>query len=532
MAEEIQENLIRRIALGDMLRRRSQSHGDKVAAVEFIDDLRFSLTYRQLNDQVNQFVHAMRGKGFQQGDRVAILGANSSSFLISMMGCFKGGFVAVPINYLQRAEDIRYNIEHSGAKAIFADAALHMTVEDIVSSLDREFFNVILTSENAGGYVKGFMPMADFLNGQPLEEIEDIIIKDDDMAQIMYTSGTTARSKGVMSSHKNLFIATLNTALSLGVGKNNADAVMVLPMFHITAELLGLLGLHLGAKIVFVRGFSPEKILDVVESERIQVLVLLPLMWKALLTCPKIHQYDYSSLTLGIYGMAPMDAPTLRSLKKIFCCPFAVASGQTEIAGVSTVMDPYWGDSKEGNYWGDGSLACDQAVMDDQGNILAKGKIGEIVWRSPQVMLGYYQNPNATNQVRAYGWHHSGDIGFIDEDNQLRFVDRKKDIVKSGGENVSSVKVEESLLALEAVANACVVGLPHARWGEAVTAFIRVKTGFDLTPDQVIVHCKRMLGGFEVPKKVVFLQDIPMTATGKVRKHILRDNYENLYNEE
>jgi long-chain acyl-CoA synthetase len=527
----IEENLIRRIALGDMLRRRAQSHADKEAAVEFIGDMRFSLTYRQVNDRVNQFVYAMRGKGFQQGDRVAILGANSTAFLVALMGCFKGGFVAVPVNYLQNAEDIRYNIEHSGAKVIFSDETLHPMVEKIVAAMGGDFFLATLRNEKDGGYSNGFVPMADFLKGQPLSEVEDIIIQDDDLAQIMYTSGTTSKSKGVMASHKNLFIATLNTALSFGIDKDRADAVMVLPMFHITAELLGLMGLHVGGRMVFMPGFFPEKILSVIDSEHIQILVLLPMMWKALLASPKIHQHDYSSLYKGIYGMAPMDEPTLHAIRETFGCPMAVGSGQTEIAGVSTVMGPEWGWKKQGNYWGDGSMACDQAVMDEQGNILAKGEIGEIVYRSPQVMLGYYQNRKATDNARAFGWHHSGDIGYIDEDNQLRFVDRKKDIVKTGGENVSSVKVEESILALESVANVCIVGLPHGRWGEAITAFITVRPGFDLSADQVIAHCKSILGGFEVPKKVIFLKEIPMTATGKVRKHILRANYETLYDE-
>lgn len=531
MTPEIEENLIRRIALGDMLRRRAHSHADKEAVVEFIDGERLAMTYRQLNDRVNQFVRAMHGRGLRQGDRVAILGANSSAFLISLMGCFKGGFVAVPINYLQTADDIRYNIDHSGVRAILADALLHPMVGKIVSGRENEFVLCSLAGCNVGGQSERFVTMADFLKGQSTAEIEDILIEDDGLAQIMYTSGTTSRSKGVMTSHKNLFIATLNTALALGVGKDSADAVMVLPMFHITAELLGLLGLHLGAKMVYLQKFSPEKVLNVVESERIQLLVLLPLMWKALLASPDIHRYDYSSLCRAVYGMAPMDATTLEALKGIFRCPFVVGSGQTEIAGVATVLDPCWIACKEGNYWGDGSLACDQAVMDEEGRILSRGEIGEIVWRSPQVMTGYYQNEEATRRSRAHGWHHSGDIGYIDEDNQLRFVDRKKDIVKTGGENVSSVKVEESILALAAVGNVCVVGLPHARWGEAVTAFINIKPGLDLTADQVMAHCKNTLGGFEVPKKVVFLKEIPMTATGKVRKHVLRVKYEKLYDE-
>lgn len=528
MATPLEVNLIRRIALGDILRRRAKSHSEKEAVVDFFGNHRVSLTFRQLNDRVNQFVRAMRERGIRQGDRVVILGTNSGAFLTALMGSFKGGFVAVPVNYLQNSDDIRYNIEHSGAKAIFADSTLHSLVDRVADESDMEFVRITLVKEEDGDSDR-FVSMDDFLRGHDTGEIQDIVINDDDLAQIMYTSGTTARPKGVMTSHKNHFIATLNTALALGVGVGSADAVMVLPMFHVTAELLGLLVLHLGGKTVFVRGFAPGEILSLIESERIQLLVLLPLMWKALLAHPDIERYDYSSLRRGVYGMAPMDTPTIKRLKEVFRCPFATASGQTEIAGVSTVMDPHWVGEKEGNYWGDGSLTCDQEVMGDDGNILQQGEIGEIVWRSPQAMIGYYRNEEATDFAQAYGWHHSGDIGYIDEDNQLHFVDRKKDIVKSGGENVSSVKVEEAILAMDAVANVGVIGLPHEYWGEAVTAFVSVKPGFELSEAQVIKHCKNELAGFETPKRVVFINELPMTATGKIKKHLLRHQYEALY---
>ncbi len=529
IATTIEENLIRRIALGDIIRRRAQSHSNKEAIVEFIDGKRLSLTYGEFNNRLNQFVRAMREHGIKQGDRVAILGANSSAFLTALVGSFKGGFVAVPINYLQNPDDIRYNIEHSGTRAIFADAGLHPLVDRIVNNQDADFLSITLIGEPDMNK-NPFLRMEDFLKGQSVKEIEDIVIEDDDTAQIMYTSGTTARPKGVMGSHKNLFISSLNSALTSGVGKDSADSAIVLPIFHITAETAGMLTLHLGAKAVLINGFQPETILHLIESERIQVIALLPLMWKALLSSPEINQHDYSSLRTCFYGMAPMDNATLNALKEQFSGSFILGSGQTEIAGVSTMLDPYWGDLKEGNYWGDGSITCDQAVMDDSGKILPKGEIGEIVWRSPQAMIGYYKNEEATALSREFGWHHSGDIGYIDEDNQFHFIDRKKDIVKSGGENVSSVKIEESILELDEIANVGIVGLPHDYWGEAVTAFVSLKPGFELSEELILRHCKNVLGKFEVPKKIVFVNELPMTATGKVKKHLLRLEYEKLYN--
>ena len=528
MAGPLEVNLIRRIALGDIIRRRSVSHGDKEALVAYVDERRISLTYDKLNERLNQFVYAMRERGVQKGDRVAIIGSNSIDFITALMGSFKGGFVTVPINFFQSPEDIRYNIEHSGARAIFSDTGFLPQVEKIADMLGGDFIIVELNGQEVE--TKGtYLSMNKFLNGHEGKEIEDTLIEDDDLAQIMYTSGTTARPKGVMASHKNLFISSLNSALSMGIGKDKADIGVVLPLFHITAELAALLSLHLGGKLVLFQGFAPDNVLKLIESERINTIALLPMMWKALLAAPDIGRYDYSSLDKCMYGMAPMDAVTLKALRKTFECSFYLGSGQTEIAGVATRLDPYWGELKEGNYWGDGSITCDQAVMDEGGKILPKGEIGEIVWRSPQTMMGYYKNEAATAEAQAYGWHHSGDIGYIDDDNQLRFIDRKKDIVKSGGENVSSVKIEESILEIEGVVNAGAVGLPHPHWGEALTVFVTVSPGYQLTETAVLDHCRKRLGRFEVPKKIVFLDQFPMTATGKVKKHMLRMTYENLY---
>ncbi len=525
MSTPLEVNLIRRIAMGDTLRRRAASHGQSEALVEFIDGERIAVNFNTLNTRVNQLVRGLRDKGIKQGDRVAILGGNTSQMLTALLGCFKGGFVAVPINYVQNPTDVEYNIEHSGAVAVFADAPLQPLVDQVTSNIDRSFLLVSLAGE-ATDSVVAFEAL---LAGQDSSEVEDIIIEDDDVAQIMYTSGTTARPKGVMLSHKNIYIATLNTVISIGANKDSTAHPAVLPLFHITAELFALVSLHLGAKVVLQNGFNPATVLALIASEKLEFAILLPLMWKAMLGCPTLEQHDYSSMQVGMYGMAPMDAPTLNKLNQVFGCPFSTGSGQTEINGVSTVMDTRWVGKKQGNIWGDGSIASDQAVMDDQGKLLPPGEIGEVVWSCPQVMLGYYSNEEATAEAQSFGWLHSGDIGYIDDDGQFCFVDRKKDIVKSGGENVSSVKVESCILACEGVANVGVIGLAHEHWGEAVTAVVSRKPDAQLDEQVIIDHCKTELGGFETPKRVIILDQLPMTASGKVKKHLLREEYAELF---
>jgi len=229
-----------------------------------------------------------------------------------------------------------------------------------------------------------------------------------------------------------------------------------------------------------------------------------------------------------MYGMAPMDQPSIVALKKLFNCTFVLASGQTEMTPLATVFRDEWPE-KKGNYWGEAILTTDQAVMDDDGNILPDGEVGEIVWRAPSVMTGYYKNPEATAESSKYDWHHSGDLGYFDEDRQLMFVDRKKDMIKTGGENVPSVKVERVIMAHPTVAGVTVIGLPHPYWTEAVTAFVILKDDAEANEQDIIQLCKSELGGYEVPKRVVFVDQIPTTATGKFLKTALRTEYSELY---
>jgi long-chain acyl-CoA synthetase len=181
--------------------------------------------------------------------------------------------------------------------------------------------------------------------------------------------------------------------------------------------------------------------------------------------------------------------------------------------------------SRFGNYWGESLFVNETAIMDDGGNLLPRGEVGELVHRGPNVMLGYYKDSRSTEEARKFGWHHTGDLALIDENGEVLFLDRKKDMIKSGGENVASVKIEETLLAHPAVQNAAVVGLPHPQWGEAVSAFVKLKPGVQVSEADIVEHCRKSLGGFQVPKMVRILEEMPMTATGKLRKVELRQAY-------
>ncbi len=328
-----------------------------------------------------------------------------------------------------------------------------------------------------------------------------------------------------------LTLSSLNNPLSLGFTRGGAH-LNILPMFHTTAINNAFSTLQMSGVYVIHNGFDPVAVVDSLEQERVQSSVLLPMMWAALMQVPGVRERNYDHLTAAIYGMAPMNAATLKELREVFDCDFHLGSGQTEFTPAPCVFyDHSPTEFGEGNYWGVPTLLSEQAVLDDDGNECAAGEMGEICWRGPQSMNGYLKNPEATAEVRTHQWHHSGDLGFVDANGQLMFVDRKKDIIKSGGENVSSCKVEAVLTGIENVSLAAVFGVPHMKWGEAVCAVVELMPGTELDEAKAIEFCKQELGGFEVPKRIIVQDAIDVTSTGKVKKPELRQQYAGVFTE-
>ena len=523
------KNLIDRVAMGDIFRRKASTSPHLDAVVEFRKGKRMCLSHRQFNQSLNQVANMLRSLGVQPGDRVALAGPNSIEFAQAIYGCMKGGFVVVPLNHLQGKEDLIYTINHCAAKTLIVEDSLTGKFDSIKPELEstQHWINMAVTGCPVSTHYLDFQTT---LNNASDDEVVDVIIKDRDPLQILYTSGTTSKPKGVETSHLALFMNTLAAAIELGV-KPKMTGSSVMPMFHCAQHLVNTTMMHVGGTSVIFREFNPAEFLKAIETERMQFIFLLPMMWKALLDVPGIDEMDLSSVEVGMYGMAPMDQPSLLKLKATFNCPFTLASGQTEMTPLATVFHDEW-PNKKGNYWGEAILTTDQAVMDDDGNLLSDGDIGEIVWRSPSVMNGYYKDPTATAEASKYDWHHSGDLGYFDEDHQLMFVDRKKDMIKTGGENVPSVKVERVIMGHPAVLGVTIIGLPHPHWAEAVTAIVIPKPNTTVNELDIINHCKNELGGYEVPKRIIFVDEIKTTATGKFLKAPLREQYQHLYDNE
>ncbi|BEP70286.1 MULTISPECIES: class I adenylate-forming enzyme family protein [unclassified Variovorax] len=517
---------IARIALGDVIHRSTRRFGARTALIEG----EHRMSYSELDAASNRFAHHLLGLGLASGERVAMLCNNSIEMVVALLGIQKAGLVWVPINTALAVDAIGYILEHAEVRHLVIDTVLHAKPE-LRQLLDTAGVSPLLCVLDGDTPPPGVPTVAQAIAQGPAT-LPDVAIDTNQLALIMYTSGTTGRQKGVMHSHASVHSVLQSNMLEWGGGPAHHDVWSnVLPLFHCGQHTVLMSALAVGGTNVILRGFDPGAMLAAIERHRITVTVGLPMMYGALLAHPQRESRDLSSLRLCVYAMAPMSRTLLLRLLDALCPNFALASGQTEMYPGATIFETHQQRERFGSYWGVGTLVNEVAVMGDEGELLAPNQVGEIVFRGPNVMLGYYKDPQATAHAQRFGWHHSGDLGKLDDDGQLIFLDRLKDMVKSGGENVPSLKVEEVLLRHPAVLNAAVVGLPHERWGEAITAFVtrRPDAPAEFSEATLTAHCKEHLGGFEVPKDIVFLPALPMTSTGKIQKFELRQTHQGHY---
>ena len=285
----------------------------------------------------------------------------------------------------------------------------------------------------------------------------------------------------------------------------------------------------MGATQYLMRGFDPSALLDLIENERITRVFALPMMWRALVEHPSIGSRDLSSLQAAAYAMAPMPDALLRSCIDTFECDFYLAFGQTEMSPVTTFFRPEHQLTHSGAV-GTQVVNVQIAIMAPDGTLLPRGEEGEIVYRGPQALNEYLRNPEATEEAFAHGWFHSGDAGVLAEDGMLWFSDRYKDVIKSGGENVASIEVEKAVYAASPdVAEVAVVGLPHERWTEAITAVVVAKPGASIDGEQLLAQVRTSIAGFKAPKSVIVVDELPKTSTGKIQKNVVRKQFADFY---
>ena len=511
--------LARQHTIGDILRRSAARDPNKIAircgAIEW--------TYSEFDKICNQLSNGLIEKGIKIGDRVAIIARNSHSFAALRFALARVGAVLVPINFMLNASEINFILKSSGSKLLaigpeFIDKAIE--AKDLNTCVS---FTVALPGEDVPA-----SPIADFefsdllsLNDSPIVlGLEDTLL-----AQIVYTSGTEALPKGAMLTHGAILWQYMSCIVDGEMIK--ADVMLhALPLYH-CAQLDVFLGpaIYLGMTNIITGKASPDNILPLLDKYEITSFFAPPSVWIALLRSPLFDKTNFQKLTKGYYGASIMPVEILKEMRvRLPQVSLWNLYGQTEIAPLATVLKPEDQLRKAGSA-GVATLNVETRVVDEQMIDVKIGEIGEIVHRSPQLLIGYYNDPERTQTAFKGGWFHSGDLATIDEEGHITVVDRKKDMINSGGENVASREVEECIYLIPEVSEVAVIGLPHPRWIETVTAVVVLKEGQIKTEVSIIEHCKVNLASFKAPTKVIFCQSLPKNPSGKLLKRELREQH-------
>ena len=509
----------RQHSVGDLLHRTAARYPDKLAVVA--GDLR--VTFAEFDAAANRTAHALTARGLAQGDRLALLSHNSWAYAVLAFATARLGVVLVPVNFMLNAAEIAFILGHSGAAAMVAEDTLVETAEQALA----------MAGLNGGvrGCVgaprPGWEDVAGWWREGP-SHAPEVAVADDDPLRLMYTSGTESRPKGVLLSSRSLISQYVSCAIDGGMDADDIE-VHALPLYH-CAQLDCFLSVdvYLGATSVILPGPDPAALLATVARERATKLFCPPTVWISLLRHPDFDSTDLSSLRKGYYGASAMPVEVLRELSaRLPDVRFWNFYGQTEMAPLATILRPHEQLPRAGSA-GRASINVETRVVDDEDNPVPAGQVGEIVHRSPHAALGYYRDEEKTAEAFRNGWFHSGDLGILTADGYLSVVDRKKDMIKTGGENVASREVEEALYALDGIAEVAVFGIAHPTWIEAVTAVVVPKAGFTLTTDAVHAHAREKLAGFKRPKYVVLADALPKNPSGKILKRDLRARHADL----
>jgi len=480
-------------------------------------------TWQEFGERVAKLAGALRGLGLASGGRVAILALNSDRYLECYYAVPWAGGIVVPINVRLAPPELIYTLNDSGAEILVVDAVFKAMLPAFSGKLST--VRRILFADDAPT-PEGTQNYEQLLAAA--EPIPDAMRGGDDIVGIFYTGGTTGQAKGVMLTHNNLISNAMNVITGLHY-RQTTVYLHAAPMFHLgdSASTFGVTmsgGLH-----AFIPKFDPADTLRAIQAYRVTNTLLVPTMINMLVNFPAVQDYDVASLKMILYGGSPMPGAVIARALQVFPgCGFTQAYGMTELAPVATLLDPQY-------HTLDGPLAgkltsagqpvysVEVTVVDPDDHEVPRGVIGEIVVRGPIVMKGYWNKPEATAQALRGGGMHTGDAGSMDEDGFVSIVDRMKDMIISGGENVYSAEVENAIYQHPAVAMCAVVGIPSAAWGEAVHAIVVPKAGQAVAEDAIIAHCKELIAGYKCPRSVEIRQEaLPISGAGKILKSALR----------
>jgi acyl-CoA synthetase (AMP-forming)/AMP-acid ligase II len=485
-----------------------------------------SLCYAEARSAANRLAHALRASGLQPGERFAFLAKNCLEYSYLFFAASKSGAVPVPLNFRLAGPELAYIVRDSGAKLIIAQNEYVSLLESVRGELGdaKAFVSIGATAS------PGWHRYDDWTAACPDSDVES---PGDDGADLyqMYTSGTTGRPKGAILTHRALTSNVQQVRLAMEQG-NDERVLIVAPLYHAAAALT-MIGTVLGGSSLLIQeDFNPQEVVRALSEERITRTTLVPAMIQAcLLMVPDIATRKYPDLKLIVYGASPIAEETLRRAMEVFRCDFAQGFGMTETSAVLTVLTRQ--DHRRAMAGrpelllsaGRALPGTQVRIVDENDNPLPPGTVGEIAARGDQLMRAYWNLPEATVEALRGGWLHTGDAGRMDADGYVYIEDRVKDMIVSGGENIYPREVENVLFGHPSIADAAVIGVPDAKWGETVKAVLQLKPGAAVTAEEVIEFCRGKLAGYKLPRSVDFVTVIPRNASGKVLKRELREKY-------
>jgi len=500
-----------RINIGGLLTKRAAMTPDREGLV--CEGIR--RTYKQLNDRANRLANAMTALGVNHGDRVGILALNEPEYFDMYFGLGKIGAILVPLNHRLAGPEIEYILSDCDAKVLVFGKEFAEVVDSIRNGISAR--DLIAVFDDPPEWANSYESVIGEASGEEPEEEGG----DDDTLTILYTSGTTGRPKGAMLTHTYYFWNSVNLMSTLGMDVGETTLI-ALPLFHIGALAGPPWLVHGGGKAVLLRTLDPKRFLELIQEEKVNGFGSVPQLLDFLKLVPDFEKYDWSSIKVILVYAAPVPVALIEEyaqagikVRQLYglteCNTATVLDGENAIAKVGSCGKPFF--------------HTEVRVVDDNDQDVGPEVKGEVLLRAPNMMKGYWNRPEETEAALKDGWLHTGDVGRLDEEGFLYIMDRKKDMIISGGENIYPAEIEDSLRHNPKILDVGVIGYPHEKWGEAVMAVVAVKEGEALTEAELLEWCQGRIGKFKIPKKVVFTEAIPRTPTGKILKRVLRDEY-------
>jgi acyl-CoA synthetase (AMP-forming)/AMP-acid ligase II len=506
--------------LGEIIKRNARFFGEKTA---YMSGTR-RVSFRMFNERVNRLYNALRSRGLFKGDRVAVLAYTRPEYMEVFGVAEKSGFIAVPINWRLKGEELAYQFKDSGARALVVQAPFVATIEEIRPRIAVEHYFCI---DAAPGDMENYEEVL----AQSATDEPDVSIQPEDTVYIIYTSGTTGRPNGAMITHRGQWECSRSMAIEVPIRRveKHLEGMM---LFHIGPRSFLFPVFHRGCTNYLVERFDPREFLEIIQRERITTTELVPTQIGMILDLPDHEKYDTSSLHTIFYAAMPMPVALLKRGIERFGQVFVQGFGQTETGPLICCFcreyhNPYGSEAEIRRLasCGQPAVDVDVRIVNDEEADLGINEVGQILARHAWTMKGYWEKPELTQATIKEGWVHTGDMGYLDDDGFLFIVDRKRDMIITGGENVYPREIEEILYAHPAVLEAAVIGVPSAKWGEDIKAVIALKSNQRVTEQEIIDFCKDRLAGYKKPKTVDFVAELPKTGSGKIFKRALREKY-------